>query len=142
MDNMDVMKYLLIENVPAIVKEKKSKPVKIDSTAKTLGGLGGGMLATTNRWGVGKGLEALDRGVTKAALPKITAKLGKFGVTKAGRGLGKAAAWTAGRGLGSWGLGGAAAFGAGAVAARGLVGAAEKIGRKFKKKPKPGMMNG
>jgi len=76
--------------------------------------------------------------MTKAALPKIMNKMGKFGTTKIGSGLGRAAAWTAGRGLGSWGLGGAAAFGVGSLAGKGLVGAGEKIGRLFKKKPKAG----
>lgn len=135
---MDIMKYLLIESVPAIVKEKKDKPVKVDSTAKTLGGLGGGFMASTERYGLGKALTAADKGVTKAALPKIMGKMGRFGTSKIGSRLGRAAAWTAGRGLGSWGLGGAAVFGAGSLLGRGLVGAGEKINRKFKRKPQPG----
>lgn len=132
------MKYFLMESVPAIVKEKKGKPVKIESTAKTLGGIGGGLVASTERYGFGKALTAADHKMTGAALPKIMKKMGKFGTTKVGTGLGKAAAWTAGRGLGSWGLGGAAAFGVGSLAAKGLIGAGEKAAKLFKKKPKTG----
>lgn len=135
------MKYLLIESsVPAIVKEQKPKPIKSEPISKTLAGLGGGIAATTNRFGVGKQLDAFDRKATGAALPKIMSKMGKFGTSKVGSKLGKAAAWTAGRGLGSWGVGGALAFGAGSTVAKGLAGAGGKIAKKFRK-PKVGVPN-
>ena len=136
-NNMDVMRYLLAENVPAIVKEKKPKPVETQSIAKQIGGFAGGFAAGSERFGVGKALSKFDVNTSAKALPKIVGKMGKFGKGKIGSKIAKGAAWTAGRGLGSYGLAGAKVFGSGALLGAGLAGAGEKIYNKFKKGKKP-----
>lgn len=136
---MDVMKYLLIESaVPAISKEIKPKPVKTDSMGKTLAGMGAGLAASSERFGVGKAVNALHKSTKAKMLPKLVGKMGKFGASKLGGALAKGGAWTAGAGL-AYGLADSLAFGAGNTVGRGLAGAGEKIKGMFKKKPKTGM---
>ena len=136
---MDVMKYLLIESaVPAIVKEQKPKPVKSESITKTVAGMGAGLAATTERFGVGKSINALHQRTKAKVLPTLVNKLGKFGKTGIGRNLARGGAWTAGAGL-AYGLADTLAFGAGNTVGRGLAGAGEKIKGMIKKKPKAGL---
>jgi len=138
---MDVMRYLLIESaVPAIVKEQKPKPVKSDSITKTMAGMGTGLAATTERFGVGKSINALHKSTKAKVLPKLISKLGRLGKTGVGKAIAKGGAWTAGAGL-AYGLADSLVFGAGNTVGRGLAGAGEKIKGMFKKKPKVGIPN-
>ena len=130
---MNVMKYLLIESsIPAIVKEQKPKPVKSESITKTMAGMGAGLAATTERFGVGKSINALHKSTKAKMLPKLLGKMGKFGASKLGGALARGGAWTAGAGL-AYGLADTLAFGGGATIGRGLAGAGEKIKNVFKK---------
>lgn len=130
------MKYLLIESaVPAIVKEHKPKPVKSDSITKTVAGMGAGLAATTERFGVGKSINKLHQSTKTKVLPKLVSKLGRLGKTGVGKAIARGGAWTAGAGL-AYGLADTLAFGAGNTVGRGVVGAREKIKGMFKKKPK------
>lgn len=129
---MDIMKYLLVETVPAIVKEEKPKPVKIKSLGKTVAGIGGGLAASSSRFGFGKQINALHQGTKAKVLPKLLGKMGKFGTSKLGGALAKGGAWTAGAGL-AYGLADALAFGGGSMVGSGIAGAASKIRNKFKR---------
>jgi hypothetical protein len=132
---MDIMRYLLEGSVPAIVKEEKPKPLKTESISKTIGGLGGGLVATSERFGVGKSVKALHKSTKAKMLPNLVNKMGKFGTSKIGGAIAKTGAWGAGAGL-AYGLADTLAGAGGAMIGSGLVGAGQKLRNKFKGKPK------
>jgi len=132
---MDILKLLVETNIPTIVKEKKPKPVETGSLAKTIAGLGTGFAATTERFGVGKSINALHKSTKAKALPKVLNKMGKFGAGKVGGKLAKMGAWGAGAGL-AYGIADSLAFGGGNLLGRGVAGAGEKLSKLFKKPKK------